>query len=175
MSSHFTSFTPEGMRAFRQTLSDEAAQRRAFVQGLFSAERKRRHTAAQNADTRRLFVSELRSGVHALRSRFELARRDMVADFQQMASELQAARKAFQNRSGFQPNRAARTASPSASPRPHATEPAAHQPVHQAAHQAVRPAFAQAEKAHAEGGAHAERSHEKSHDDKPEHAKKRHG
>jgi len=67
---------------------------------LAEAEAERRQCAAGEADSRRLFVSELRSEVHALRNRFELARRDMVADLQQMGVEVRAARDAFRSGSG---------------------------------------------------------------------------
>jgi hypothetical protein len=117
MSSHFTSFTPDAMRAFGQALSAGAAERHELVMNLFStsnrdrhqAESHRRQAAAEAADSRRLFVSELQSGVHALRTRFALDRRDMAASFKQMASELNAAREAFHDRAGF-PQRAARPA-----------------------------------------------------------------
>ena len=45
-------------------------------------------------------MSELRSGVHALKNRFELGRREMTADFRQMAGELHAASDAFRERHG---------------------------------------------------------------------------
>lgn len=182
--SHFTSFTPEGMRSFRQTLDNGTAQRQEFVANLFStsqrerreAEHKRQLAAAQNADARRLFVSELRSGVHALRSRFGLARRDMVADFQLMASELQAARQAFHNghnghngrhnynenkANGSQPHRTARPAY-TPPPRPNPFEPAAREANKAAATHAAAPAEkTNPDKPHA--------------DNKPEYPKKRHG
>ncbi len=123
MSSHFTSFTPDAMRAFGQALAASAAERHELVMNLFAtsnrdrhqAESHRRQAAAEAADSRRLFVSELQSGVHALRTRFALDRRDMAADFKQMASELNAAREAFHDRAGS-PQRAARTASPRTKP-----------------------------------------------------------
>ena len=182
-SSHFTTFTPEAMGAFRQMLTAEAAQRREFLSTLFATtnrerrenEYERHQTAAQAADARRLFVSELRSGVHALRNRFELARRDMVADFQVMANELHAARHAFHNHAGARLNRATR---PGYSP------PAAHEGVKSAARPAFTPApnvppvaYASVKSAAPQGtGAHAEKTHQdKPHDDKPELSKKRHG
>jgi hypothetical protein len=163
MSSHFTSFTPDAMRAFGQALSAGAAARHEFVTNLFAssnrdrhkAESERRQTAAQAADARRLFVSELQSGVHALRTRFALDRRDMAADFQQMAGELNAAREAFHDRAGFRP-RAARSkqAAPS-----HST------PGHSATSHAA--------------SAHSEPTHPESskppQGEKSEHFKKRHG
>jgi hypothetical protein len=114
MSSHFTSFTPDAMRAFGQALAAGVAERHEFVTNLFAtsnrnrsqAESDRRQAAAEAADARRLFVSELQSGVHALRTRFALDRRDMASDFKQMASELNAARMAFHDRAGFQPRAA---------------------------------------------------------------------
>jgi hypothetical protein len=67
-------------------------------------------------------MSELRSGVHALRNRFELARRDMAADFQEMAAELHAAGEAFRRRPGHPMEaslrRAARPAERPAHPSP---------------------------------------------------------
>jgi hypothetical protein len=115
MSTHFTSFTPEAMEAFGQELASELQRRRDLVEStrsnthaLLSAanhersemENQRRQLAAQAADARRLFTSELRSGVHAMRNRFELARRDVAADLQQMATELHAASAAFRARVG---------------------------------------------------------------------------
>jgi Tfp pilus assembly protein PilV len=112
---HFTSFTPEAMTAFGQELAADLQQRlellaanRSHTHDLLASARtqlqemesQRRQSAAQAADARRLFTSELRSGVHALCNRFELARRDMAADLQQMAGELNAAREAFHNRPG---------------------------------------------------------------------------
>ncbi len=169
--SHFTTFTPERMAAFRQTLTTDAAQRREFVAALFSNERLRRNVAAQDADTRRLFVSELRSGVHALRNRFELARRDVVTDFQQMASELRAARQSFQKRGANPPQRANRTPYSPAAPRPHA-------PGH-AAYESVKPASTHAASTHSpathnEKPRNEERHAEKAHDDRTDAAKKRH-
>jgi hypothetical protein len=45
-------------------------------------------------------MSEIRSGVHARKSRFKLGRREMAADFRQMASDRCAASEAFRNRPG---------------------------------------------------------------------------
>lgn len=130
--SHFTSFTPEAMEAFGQELAAELHRRREHLETtrnhtheLLAAarnercetENQRRQLAAQAADARRLFTSELRSGVHALRNRFELARRDMAADLQQMATELHAASDAFRSRPGREGGSAQR-----------APRPAAHQP-----------------------------------------------
>ena len=164
--SHFTTFTPEGMAAFRQTLTADAAQRREFVAALFSNDRQRRNTAAQNADTRRLFVSELRSGVHALRNRFELARRDMATDFQQMASELRAARQSFQNRGANPPQRANRTPYSPAAPRPRAPE--------HTAFESVKPASTHAASTHSPTTHSPSTHNEKAHDDRTDAAKKRH-
>jgi len=115
MSTHFSSFTPEAMEALGQQLAAELQQRRDLIETMRSnthsllaaanherseTETQRRQLAAQAADARRLFTSELRSGVHALRNRFELARRDMAADLQQMATELHAASAAFRSRLG---------------------------------------------------------------------------
>jgi len=176
--SHFTSFTPEGMGAFRQALSAEAAQRHQFVTNLFSTsqrdrsknEHDRRQAAAQSADARRLFVSELRSGVHALRSRFGLARRDMVADFQLMARELQAARQAFHNGHNGTGTQKQRPVYAPAGQRPNAAQPA-----HEGIKSAARPTYPPAAtRTSAAEPAHAEKTHDKAHDDKPEYPKKRH-
>lgn len=117
MSTHFSSFTPEAMRAFGQEL---AADLRARTEALKSgrdhtcsmlacfrkdrqeAEAKRRQGAEQQADARRLFMSELSSGVHSLLARFELSRKEMAGDLQEMAGELRAACDAFRNRPGRQ-------------------------------------------------------------------------
>jgi len=113
MITHFRGFTSDTMRAFGEELSAERVRRRELVEQTRSytvallesarrlrheAETERRQVAAQDADTRRLFTSELRSEVHALRTRFELARRDVAADFLQMVTELRAARETFRGR-----------------------------------------------------------------------------
>lgn len=134
MSTHFTNFTPEAMEAFGQELAAELQRRREHLdttrtntRELLAAaryercetENQRRQLAAQAADARRLFTSELRSGVHALRNRFELARRDMAADLQQMATELHAASEAFRSRPGRNGGAAQHNARPAAQqPRP---------------------------------------------------------
>ncbi|MDD5309178.1 MAG: hypothetical protein PHU25_17840 [Deltaproteobacteria bacterium] len=115
MQTHFSSFTPEAMRAFGQELAAGFQSRREFLDKTRNhtvamlanfrrvhreAESQRRQRAAREADERRLFMSELRSGVHALKNRFELGRHEMAADFRQMAGELRAASEAFRNRPG---------------------------------------------------------------------------
>jgi hypothetical protein len=106
MQAHYTSFTPEAMRAFGQELAAESERRREFIEDArhrtfamladfrrdhHEAEAQRRQRAAQEADGRQLFVSELRSGVHALRGRFE-------ADIGHMAAECRATSRAFRSR-----------------------------------------------------------------------------
>ena len=115
MQAHFGSFTPEAMRAFGQELAADFQRLREFLdktrkqtsamladfrRGHREAEAQRRQRAAREADGRRLFMSELRSGGHALKNRFDLGRREMAADFRQMAGELHAASEAFRNRPG---------------------------------------------------------------------------
>jgi hypothetical protein len=165
------------MAAFRQTLTADAAQRREFVAALFSSERRRRNVAAQDADTRRLFVSELRSGVHALRNRFELARRDVVADFQQMASELRAARQSFQKHGANPAQRPNRTPYSPSAPRPHAPEHAAYESIKPAATHAAstHSPTTPSPSTHNEKPRNEERHAEKAHDDRTDAAKKRHG
>jgi hypothetical protein len=117
MNRHFSSFTPEAMRAFGQELADGAQRRTevlndtrnrtvamlaAFRTEHRDAEASRRQRAGRDADARRLFVSELRSGVHALMGRFDLSRKETAGDLQEMAHELRAARHAFLNRPGRQ-------------------------------------------------------------------------
>jgi hypothetical protein len=134
--SHFSNFTPEAMRALGQAFAAGAQKRMEFVeqirsatftlladsrQQLEEAEADRRQRAAGEADSRRLFVSELRSEVHALRNRFELARRDMAADLQQMGAEVRAAREAF--RAGPGPEAPRHTAHTNHTPRAAARKP----------------------------------------------------
>jgi hypothetical protein len=117
MNSHFTSFTPKAMRAFGEELA-EGFQRRveflkttrnhtfamlaAFRKEHASAEAQRRDSAAREADARRLSMSELKSGVHSLLGRFELSRKEMAGDLQEMARELHAACDVFEHRPGHQ-------------------------------------------------------------------------
>jgi hypothetical protein len=117
MNLHFNNFTPEAMRAFGQELADGLQRRVEFIHHTrnetfaaladsrkehTSAEAKRRERASREADARRLFMSELKSGVHSLLGRFELSRKEMAEDFQGMARELHSACDAFQNRHGRQ-------------------------------------------------------------------------
>jgi hypothetical protein len=109
MSDYCNSFTAEAMRAFgiglaaaHQQRQELLTQSRFQTKALLAAARsqrneheaERRRNAASEADARRLFTSELRSEVHALRNRFELARRDTVTDLQHLATEVRAAREA---------------------------------------------------------------------------------
>ena len=113
MNAHFGNFTPEAMRAFAQELADSLQRRVEFLhhnrnhtftlladsrKDHASAEAKRREHASREADARRLFMSELKSGVHSLLGRFELSRKEMAEDLQSMAGEFQAACDAFQHR-----------------------------------------------------------------------------
>jgi hypothetical protein len=128
MSDYCNSFTAEAMRAFglglaaaHQHRQELLHQTRHNTQALLAAARgrrgeveaERRRNAASEADARRLFTSELRSEVHALRNRFELARRDTVTDLQHLATEVRAAREAVRS----WPARGAAKA-PRSSPRP---------------------------------------------------------
>ncbi|HYU32477.1 MAG TPA: hypothetical protein VEW48_09960 [Thermoanaerobaculia bacterium] len=170
MQAHFSGFTSDTMRAFGQELAAERQQRRELIEMTRSytssllesarrlrreAEADRRQLAAQEADARKLFTSELRSEVHALRNRFALARRDVATDFQQMAGELRATREAFRNRPAHHAaptaRRAARPAAqpPSPSQQPAETAPASPESA------AARPRHTTSER--------------------PDHSKKRHG
>lgn len=99
MDLHFTSFTPEWAYAFRKELAAGTPRRRAWFgtlreqlhMFLATAERERQRVCDSELEKRRLFVSELRSGVHALRSRFAL-------DLAQMAKEYRAASDAYRGR-----------------------------------------------------------------------------
>jgi hypothetical protein len=117
MNLRFNNFSPEAMRAFGQELAD-GLQRRAeflhqtrnhtftmlsdFRKEQAGAETKRRERASREADARRLFMSELKSGVHSLLGRFELSRKEVAEDLQGMAREFHAACDAFQARHGHQ-------------------------------------------------------------------------
>lgn len=110
MQAHFSSFTPDAMRRFGQELAADFQRRREFVDNtkhqtsafLADARADRQKRAERGADGRRLFMSELRSGVHALRSKFEIARHEVAADLREMASERRAASEAFRRRPGAQ-------------------------------------------------------------------------
>lgn len=117
MNTHFTSFTPEAMRAFGQELADGLQRRLESLGNLrnqtftmltnfrkehASAEAKRRALASREADARRLSTSELTSGVHSLLGRFELNRKEMAADLQEMARELHATCNTWRARPGQQ-------------------------------------------------------------------------
>lgn len=140
MSDYCNSFTAEAMRAFglglaaaHQVRQELLTQTRSQTKALLATARstrsekeaERRRNAASEADARRLFTSELRSEVHALRNRFELARRDTVTDLQHLATEVRAAREAVRTWPG-----STAPAAPRHSPRPaaktsvHASAPA---------------------------------------------------
>jgi hypothetical protein len=87
MRSQLTSFTPATMGALGNGITE--------MLGKFRMERIERAEAAE--DARKVHASELRSGVRALLERFELTR-------ETMASDIQAAREAFQ---GSRPGRGA--------------------------------------------------------------------
>ncbi len=110
---HFHSFTADGMRRLGEELSAQRhrraeAQKQArsatfttlsdFRKKLEEQAEDRRKRAEQQADARRLYMSELKSGVHAFVSRCGLNRAEMASDLRAMAGELQAARQAWQNR-----------------------------------------------------------------------------
>lgn len=110
---HFHSFTADGMRrlgeelsAQRQRRADSQQQARASTFTTLSDFRKklelqaedRRKRAEQEADARRLYMSELKSGVHAFMSRCGLNRAEMAADLRSMAGELDQAKQAWRNR-----------------------------------------------------------------------------
>ena len=141
------------MRALGEELSAERLQRRELIEQTRSytvallesarrlrheAEAERRQAAAQEADARRLFTSELRSEVHALRTRFELARRDVAADFLQMVGELRAAREMFRGRPE-RPNKPAAPHAARSTPKPVEVKPAEIDPVEMKA-VAIKPA-----------------------------------
>ncbi|MBI4703934.1 MAG: hypothetical protein HY744_22730 [Deltaproteobacteria bacterium] len=113
MGHHFSSFTPEAMRALGQEMAagvrrraehfdrvrgDTFAMLAEFRRDHRAAESQRRRRAEHDAEDRRLFASELRSGAHALLGRFGLGRRERAADLQDMAGELRAASDAFRRR-----------------------------------------------------------------------------
>lgn len=117
MNAHFSSFTPEAMRALGQDLAADFQRRTDFLKRTRehtftmlaefrrdhqAAEQHRRRCAEREADARRLFVSELKSGVHALLGRFELSRKEVAGDLREMAGELRSACDAFRDRPGRQ-------------------------------------------------------------------------
>ncbi|MBI5524884.1 MAG: hypothetical protein HY897_00975 [Deltaproteobacteria bacterium] len=120
MQTHFSSFTPEAMRALGQELATAHQQRREFLGNirdqmsafLEEAEVQRRKRAKREANGRKIFMSELQSGVHALRERSQLTRREMAKDLRRMAVEVRAASEAWRGRpggeAGFSSRRGAR-------------------------------------------------------------------
>ena len=109
MQASFSSFTPEWAHAFGQELMAETQRRQEFVDNVKQAESERREAAEPAVDARRIFVGDIRSGVHALLNRFQIARSEM-------ASELRAASEAFRSRptaqAGFFSRHAAATQAP---------------------------------------------------------------
>lgn len=110
---HFHSFTAEGMRRLGQDLAASRerradAQRKATASTLsaladFRNKRReeaedRKKRAEAEADARRLFMSELKSGAHAFLNRCALSRGEMASDLRAMAAELQAAKEAWRTR-----------------------------------------------------------------------------
>ncbi len=117
MRQHFSTFTPEAMRAFGQALVAGFQSRTAFIDKTRDeivatlarfrkehrdTESERRQCARDDAEGRRRFVSELRSAVQTLRDRFDASSREMAADLREMAGEFKAARDAWPNRPGHQ-------------------------------------------------------------------------
>lgn len=110
---HLHSFTADGMRRFGQELArsreqradDNRRNRGDMLAGLADFRKRaeegaadRRKRAAEEADARRLFMSELKSGVHAFLNRCGLSRAEMAADHRAMAGELAAAKEAWRGR-----------------------------------------------------------------------------
>lgn len=108
MHQHFSTFTPEAMRAFGQALVAGFQARTEFIDKIrneifetlaqfpkqrHDRESERRRGAEQDADSRRRFVSDLRSAVQTLRDRFEASSREMAGEFS-------AACDAWRNRPG---------------------------------------------------------------------------
>jgi hypothetical protein len=88
MRSQFTSFTPETMGALGNGIT--------AMLGKFRTERLERADAAE--DARKVYASELRSGVRALLERFELTRETMGSDIQAASQAFQKARPARRSR-----------------------------------------------------------------------------
>jgi hypothetical protein len=129
MNGHFTNYTPEAMKALGQEFAAKLKDRIEFLNGARNktvallvgsrkhhetAESTRRQQAGEEADSRHLFMSELRSGVHALLGRFELSRKERASDLKKMSGEFWSACDTFRNRPGRQRVGAGqRTAQPS--------------------------------------------------------------
>jgi len=102
MDQYFHSFTPEAMRALGEQIFashrhrvDFVDRTRSYTLALLDTFRRQHREAAEHAaGARRLFVKDLRSGVHSLLGRFQLSRRVM-------AGELQSAREAWRKRPRF--------------------------------------------------------------------------
>jgi hypothetical protein len=125
-----------GLVAARQRRQELLIQIRLDTRALLLAARtkrgedeiERRKSAARDADARRLFTSELRSEVHALRNRFRLARRDTIMDLRRLAAETNTARQAVQTapsrKAAAAPRRSAGPVEPAAKTSAHAAPPA---------------------------------------------------
>jgi hypothetical protein len=113
MNAHFTNYTPEAMKALGQEFASKLKDRMEFLNSARNqtaallvgsrthhqeAESTRRQRAGEEADSRRLFMSELRSGVHALLGRFELSRKERASDLKKMNGEFWMACETFRNR-----------------------------------------------------------------------------
>lgn len=109
MHGHFSSFTPEAMRALGKGMAvlhqgrvefvSRNAKETAEMLGRFRAQR--RQSARHDANARRIFVSEAKAGVHALLRRFGLVRREVAAD-------IKAAKDAWRACHGARPAPSAR-------------------------------------------------------------------
>jgi septal ring factor EnvC (AmiA/AmiB activator) len=143
MKDHFTSFTAEGMQAFGQALAAGNQRRmelltrsRDHTSAMLAAFRKeRRERTLRNTDARRLSMSELKSDVHSLLGRFNLSRKEMARDLQDMARQRREASDAFRNR----PSSARPGAPPQPQPQPPPTS-ASPQPAQAAAEPPNSPA-----------------------------------
>jgi hypothetical protein len=117
MNGHFASYTPETMKALGQEFAAKLKDRIEFISGARNqtvdllvksrkhhqeAESSRRQRAGEEADSRHVFMSELRSGVHALLGRFELSRKERASDLKKMSGEFWSASETFRNRPGRQ-------------------------------------------------------------------------
>lgn len=112
MNAHFSNFTAEAMQAFRKSLNAGSHRRAEFVNNSCKhtstllagfrkrhgdAEEQRRQHAARQAQDRRRFMSNLRSGVNQLLNRFEQHRQERAEDLQEMNREFRAASESFRD------------------------------------------------------------------------------
>jgi hypothetical protein len=112
---HFDRFTSESMALFGQELLSESRRRSESIrstrdqtaktladfhkaQDIKIAEMKKQ--VEIDADNRRIFMSELRSGVHSLLGRFKLLRQQRLDDCRKMAQEFRDAANAFREKMG---------------------------------------------------------------------------